>query len=39
MLRWAKARDIPLVSPLPAYFERMGARDAVRTSLAAEGLS
>jgi glutathione S-transferase len=38
MLRWAKKNRLALADPLPAFFERMKARDAVRLSLEHEGL-
>jgi len=33
MLTWAKANGLPLPEPLPAYFERVKARPAVREAL------
>jgi glutathione S-transferase len=39
MLRWAKANGLPLPGPLPAYFDRIGSRPAVRRSLDHEGLA
>ena len=38
MLTWAKGRGIALPEPLPAYFDRVKARPAVRLSLQHEGL-
>lgn len=39
MLMWAKKNGIGLPGPLPAYFERIGARPAVRLALKHEGLA
>ena len=38
MLRWAVAFDVPMQAEMFGYFERVAARDAVRTSLNEEGL-
>ncbi len=38
MLRWARMKGLDLPEPLPAYFERVGARPAVRLALQHEGL-
>lgn len=38
MLMWAKNNEIALPDPLPAYFDRVKARESVRTALAHEGL-
>ena len=38
MLTWAEKNGIPTAPPLPAYFERMKARSAVRLALQHEGL-
>ncbi|MFI4964544.1 MAG: glutathione binding-like protein [Caulobacterales bacterium] len=38
MLAWAKNNDLPLPNPLPAFFERMRTRPAVRLALEHEGL-
>jgi glutathione S-transferase len=38
MLAWAQRTGLPWPEPLPAYFERMKARPAVRLSLQHEGL-
>ncbi len=39
MLRWARMKGLDLPEPLPAYFERVDARPAVRLALQHEGLS
>jgi glutathione S-transferase len=39
MLRWAQGMGIAWPEPLPAYFERVKAREAVRLSLEHEGLT
>jgi glutathione S-transferase len=39
MLRWARMQDLDLPEPLPAFFERMEARPAVRLALQHEGLA
>ena len=38
MLTWAKKNDIALPGPLPAFFERMSQRPAVKLALHHEGL-
>jgi glutathione S-transferase len=38
MLRWAKALQLPLPDPLPAYYDRVEARPAVQLALRHEGL-
>jgi glutathione S-transferase len=39
MLRWARASEVPVPEPLPAYAERMRARPAVQLALQHEGLT
>ena len=39
MLRWAQMKQLDLPEPLPAFFERMEARPAVRLALQHEGLA
>jgi glutathione S-transferase len=39
MLRWARAQKLDLPEPLPAFFERVEARPAVRLALRHEGLA
>ena len=39
MLRWARMKDLEVPEPLPAFFDRMEARPAVRLALQHEGLS
>jgi glutathione S-transferase len=38
MLRWARAQGLTLPEPLPAFFDRVEARPAVRLALQHEGL-
>jgi hypothetical protein len=38
MLRWARGFGLPLPPGLADFFERIAGRDAVRRSLAEEGL-
>jgi glutathione S-transferase len=38
MLRWAKALNLPLPDPLPAYYDRVEARPATQLALRHEGL-
>lgn len=39
MLTWMRKNSLPLADPLPAYFQRMAARPAVKLSLEHEGLA
>jgi glutathione S-transferase len=39
MLRWARAKELELREPLPAFFDRMETRPAVRLALEHEGLA
>jgi glutathione S-transferase len=39
MLRWAGMQELGLPEPLPAFFDRMNARTAVRLALQHEGLA
>ena len=39
MLRWARMQGLDLPAPLPAFFDRMEARPAVRLALQHEGLA
>ena len=39
MLRWARMQNLDLPEPLPAFFERVEARPAVRLALQHEGLA
>ena len=39
MLRWARMQGLDLPEPLPAFFDRMEARPAVRLALQHEGLA
>lgn len=39
MLRWAGMQKLDLPEPLPAFFERVNARPAVRLALQHEGLA
>ena len=39
MLRWARAKELELPEPLPAFFDRMEARPAVQLALQHEGLA
>jgi glutathione S-transferase len=39
MLRWARGSGLDVPAPLPAFFERMEARPAVRLALQHEGLA
>jgi glutathione S-transferase len=39
MLRWARAKNLELPEPLPAYFDRIEARPAVQLALRHEGLA
>ncbi len=39
MLRWARASSVTLPEPLPAFFDRVAARPAVRLALEHEGLA
>jgi glutathione S-transferase len=39
MLRWARAKNLDVPEPLPAYFERVQARPAVQLALRDEGLT
>jgi glutathione S-transferase len=39
MLRWARAKDLELPEPLPAYFDRIEARPAVQLALRHEDLA
>lgn len=38
MLLWARKNGVAIPDPLPAFFERMMARDSVRTAMTHEGL-
>ena len=38
MLMWARKNDVDLPLPLPAYFDRVKARDSVATAMEHEGL-
>ena len=39
MLRWARMKDLEVPEPIPAFFDRIEARPAVRLALQHEGLS
>lgn len=39
MLMWARKNGVTMPDPLPAYFERLGARPAVQQALREEGLA
>jgi glutathione S-transferase len=39
MLRWARAKELELPAPLPAFFDRVEARPAVQLALQHEGLA
>jgi glutathione S-transferase len=39
MLRWGRAKKLELPEPLPAFFDRVAARPAVRLALQHEGLT
>ncbi len=39
MLRWARAKALDVPAPLPAYFDRIEARQGVRAALQHEGLA
>jgi glutathione S-transferase len=39
MLRWSRMQGLDLPEPLPAFFDRVEARPAVRLALQHEGLA
>jgi glutathione S-transferase len=39
MLRWARMQKLDVPEPLPAFFDRMEARPAVRLALQHDGLA